>query len=168
MKREITYFAKALESPVKPFVVIMGGSKVSDKIQLIYNLLDKCDEMIIGGGMSYTFLKVLNNAPIGNSLFDKPGAEIVPQIMQKAAEKGVKIHLPIDHNCGDKFDKNCNAQVSDNIPEGWMGLDIGPKTAELWTQVLLNAKTICWNGPAGVFEFPAFEAGSFAILRAVV
>lgn len=81
MKKEITYFAKALESPVKPFVVIMGGSKISDKIQLIYNLLDKCDEMIIGGGMSYTFLKVLNNMPIGNSLFDKPGAEIVPQIM---------------------------------------------------------------------------------------
>lgn len=107
MSKEIEYFAKALETPERPLCVIMGGAKVSDKIQLIMNLLDNCNEMIIGGGMAFTFLKTLNNVEIGGSLFDKDGSEIVADIMAKAAEKGCNIHLPTDFRCGDKFAEDC-------------------------------------------------------------
>eukprot|EP00184_Porphyridium_aerugineum_P006100 CAMPEP_0184696550 /NCGR_PEP_ID=MMETSP0313-20130426/3792_1 /TAXON_ID=2792 /ORGANISM="Porphyridium aerugineum, Strain SAG 1380-2" /LENGTH=422 /DNA_ID=CAMNT_0027155183 /DNA_START=79 /DNA_END=1347 /DNA_ORIENTATION=- len=171
MKKELEYFAKALENPARPFVAILGGAKVADKIQLIMNLLDKVDEMIIGGGMAYTFKKVNDNMEIGNSLFDEAGAKIVPDIMKKAKEKGVKIHLPVDFVTADKFDPNATvgaATDKEGIPVGWMGLDIGPKSQEEFKAVVLRAKTVVWNGPAGVFEFAKFEAGTKAIMDAMI
>ena len=128
MKKELTYFSQALEAPPRPFVSILGGAKVTDKIQLIHNLLDKCDEIIIGGGMAFTFAKVLNNMEIGASLFDADGAKIVPSIMQKAKERGVTIHLPTDFVTGDKFSKDAAvgaATVDGGIADGLLGLDIG-------------------------------------------
>ena len=128
LKKELDYFARVLESPERPLTVVMGGAKVADKIQLIYNMLDIVDEMIIGGGMAFTFDKVLNGTDIGSSLFDEVGAEQVPNIMRKAQEKGVKIHLPVDYVTADKFSED--AQIShrtcaQGIEEGWFGLDIG-------------------------------------------
>jgi len=139
MKKELQYFSKILESPEKPLTVIMGGAKVADKIQLIMNLLNIVDEMIIGGGMAFTFNRVLNNANIGKSLFDEEGAKIVPQIMQKAKEKGVKIHLPVDFVIADKFEEGAQTAIRDigaGIDDGWMGLDIGPKTIKANSEVL--------------------------------
>jgi phosphoglycerate kinase len=150
MKKELDYFAKALEHPKKPFLVILGGAKVKDKIQLINNLLDRVDEMIIGGGMAFTFLKVARGINIGKSIFDEEGAKIVPEILKKAQEKGVKIHLPLDYLCGDKLDATSNDKLFEgNIPDGWMGLDCGPKTIELNRSVVSRAHTIVWNGPQG-------------------
>mmetsp|Transcript_13708 Transcript_13708/g.20050 ORF Transcript_13708/g.20050 Transcript_13708/m.20050 type:complete len:418 (+) Transcript_13708:20-1273(+) len=161
MGKELEYFSKALEEPARPLLVIMGGAKVKDKIQLIKNLLNLCNEMIIGGGMAYTFKKVLNNENIGNSMFDEEGANIVQEIMNIAQEKGVQIHLPSDSVCGDKFEEGCNVQVHGNsIPEGWIGMDIGPESQEQMAQVIQRAKTVVWNGPPGVCENPAFKAGS--------
>lgn len=171
MKKELEYFSKALETPARPFLAILGGAKVADKIQLIMSLLDKVDEMIIGGGMSFTFKKINNNMPIGTSLFDEEGAKIVPDIMKKASEKGVKLHFPIDFITADKFDPNATtgeAEDSVGIPDGWMGLDAGPKSRELFKEVILRCKTIVWNGPAGVFEFEKFAGGTKAMMDAVV
>jgi len=171
MKKELEYFGKVLETPKKPFLAILGGSKVSDKIKLIMNLLDKVDEMIIGGGMAYTFDKVLYNTPIGTSLFDENGAKIVPDIIEKAKKNGVVLHLPIDWVIADKYDKNANKKVvssKEGIPDGWMGLDIGPESRKIFSEVVLKANTSMWNGPMGVFEFPAFAEGTRSVMDALV
>lgn len=171
MKKELTYFSKALESPAKPFLAILGGAKVKDKIQLIKNLLERVDMMIVGGGMAYTFKKVMNSMPIGNSLYDEEGAKIVPEILEKAKAKNVQIYLPLDFVCGDKFDKDAQTKECDEaigIPDGWMGMDCGPKTIEKAKMVIMKAKTIVWNGPQGVFEMEKFAKGSLAFLDAVV
>lgn len=171
MKKELDYFAKALEHPERPFLAILGGAKVSDKIQLIDNLLDKVDTLVIAGGMSFTFKKVLNNTAIGNSLFDEAGAKIVPQLMEKAKKNNVKIVLPVDFVTADKFDKDANTGLAtdkEGIPEGWQGLDAGPESVKLYAAAINEAKTILWNGPAGVFEFEKFAKGTKATLDVAV
>lgn len=169
MGKEIEYFAKVLENPARPLLVIMGGAKVKDKIQLIMNLLDKCNEMIIGGGMAFTFLKVSKGVEIGSSMFDEEGSHIVEAIMKKAEEKGVRLHLPVDYVCGDKFAEDAQVNTLEgNIPEGWMGLDIGPKSIELMTEAINRANTVVWNGPPGVFEMAPFRNGSQAFYNAIV
>jgi len=170
MQKELDAFAAVLDHPKRPLLAILGGAKVADKIPLIRNLIDIADEIIIGGGMAYTFLKVLNNMPIGDSLFDPEGAKIVTELMDKAAAKGVKIHLPVDFICADKFAPDANTQPTDattGVPEGWMGLDCGPKSATLFSEVIARAKTIVWNGPSGVFEFEKFATGTKAVAAAV-
>ncbi|KAK0210465.1 phosphoglycerate kinase [Desarmillaria ectypa] len=169
VKKELEYFAKALEHPERPFLAILGGAKVSDKIQLIDNMLDKVNSLIICGGMAFTFKKTLENISIGNSLFDAAGSEKVAGLVEKAKQKGVKIVFPVDYVIADKFDKDAKtgtATDTKGIPDGWMGLDVGPKSRELFREAVLEAKTILWNGPPGVFEFPAFAAGSTALLDA--
>ncbi|KAK7582304.1 hypothetical protein V9T40_013749 [Parthenolecanium corni] len=171
LKKELLYFAKALESPEKPYLAILGGAKVADKIQLIENLLDKVTDMIIVGGMAYTFLKELKNMKIGNSLFDAEGSKIVQKLADKAKSLGVQLYFPVDFITADKFDENANcgsATLEDGIPDGWMGLDIGPKSVELVLEPIKKAKLIIWNGPAGVFEFEKFACGTKAIMDAVV
>ena len=170
MQKELDAFAKVLDHPKRPLLAILGGAKVADKIPLISNLLDLADEIIVGGGMAYTFLKVLRDMPIGTSLFDPEGAKLVPELMAKAEKKGVKIHLPVDFVCADAFDPAAKTQIASveaGVPEGWMGLDAGPKTREKFANVILQAKTIVWNGPAGVFEFDAFSAGTESMANAI-
>ncbi|CCA69675.1 probable PGK1-phosphoglycerate kinase [Serendipita indica DSM 11827] len=169
MKKELEYFAKVLENPERPFLAILGGAKVSDKIQLIENMLDKVDSLIVTGGMAFTFKKTLNGMKIGNSLFDEPGSEKVAALVEKAKSKNVKLVFPVDYVTADKFDKD--AQVGEatddsGIPDGWLGLDVGPKTSKLYRDTVLESKTILWNGPAGVFEFPNFARGSKDLLDA--
>ncbi|XP_072287855.1 phosphoglycerate kinase [Pyxicephalus adspersus] len=171
MKKELDYFAKALENPERPFLAILGGAKVKDKIQLINNMLDKVDEMIIGGGMAFTFLKVLNNMEIGTSLYDDEGAKIVKDLMAKAEKNKVRITLPVDFTTADKFDENANtgqATVASGIPEGWMGLDCGPESMKLFVEAVGRAKQIVWNGPVGVFEWDKFAKGTKAVMDKVV
>lgn len=171
MKKELTYFGQALGNPKRPFLAILGGAKVHDKIQLIKNLLDKVDEMIIGGGMAYTFLKTLNGMKIGSSLFDEEGSAIVGELMEKAEKKGIKIHLPTDFITADKFDKDANvgkATLDTGIPDGWMGLDVGEESIATFTTVIERASTIVWNGPVGVFEFEKFAVGSKTVLETIV
>eukprot|EP00052_Salpingoeca_macrocollata_P030514 m.319822 g.319822 ORF g.319822 m.319822 type:complete len:415 (-) comp23497_c0_seq1:46-1290(-) len=171
MKKELDYFAKALHNPQRPFLAILGGAKVADKIQLIDNLLDKVDEMIIGGGMAYTFKKTLENVAIGKSLFDEEGAKIVGKLLDKAKQKNVKVHLPCDYVTADKFDKNADvgsATDESGIPEDRMGLDIGPKSTKKFEEVVLRAKTVVWNGPMGVFEFDNFASGTKGVMDALV
>jgi len=171
MKKELEYFAKALETPQRPFLAILGGAKVSDKLKLIQNMLSKVNEMIICGGMAFTFKKVLQNVEIGKSLFDEEGAKIVKDIVDKAKEKNVQLHFPVDYLTADKFDKNATAGTatdSTGIPNGWMGLDIGEQSIKEFVEVIGRAKTILWNGPPGVFEFEKFENGTKAVLDAVV
>jgi phosphoglycerate kinase len=171
MKKELEYFAKVLEAPEKPFLAILGGAKVSDKIKLIDNLLDKVDSLIICGGMAFTFKKTLYNVSIGNSLFDEAGAKQVASIMEKAKKNNVEIVLPVDYITADKFDKNANtgyATDADGIPDGWMGLDCGEESIKLYRAVINKAKTILWNGPAGVFEFEKFANGTKATLDTAV
>lgn len=171
LKKELDYFGKALDNPDRPFLAILGGAKVADKIQLIGNLLDKVDEMIIGGGMAYTFLKVLNKMSIGDSLYDENGAKIVKDLMTKAETKNVKIHFPVDFVTADKFDKDAkvgSASAETGISDGLMGLDMGPKSLEKMQEVVKRAKLIVWNGPAGVFEFENFSHGTRGLMDAVV
>jgi phosphoglycerate kinase len=171
MKKELEYFAKTLENPERPFLAILGGAKVSDKIKLIENMLDKVDEMIIGGGMAFTFKKVIDNVSIGKSLFDENGSKIVKNIVEKASKNGIKLHFPVDYVIADKFDQNAKTDLATDktgIPEGWIGLDIGPESRKLFVEVIQRAKTILWNGPVGVFEFPNFEAGTKAVMDAIV
>ncbi|XP_056658876.1 phosphoglycerate kinase 1-like [Monodelphis domestica] len=171
MKKELTYFAKALESPERPFLAILGGAKVADKIQLINNMLDKVNEMIIGGGMGFTFLKVLNNMEIGTSLFDEEGAKIVKDLMAKAEKNGVKITLPVDFVTADKFDENAKtgqATLASGIPAGWMGLDCGPESSKKYAEAVARAKQIVWNGPVGVFEWESFARGTKELMNNVV
>lgn len=171
MAKELEYFAKALENPVRPFLAILGGAKVSDKIQLIDNLLDKVDLLIVGGGMSFTFKKVLDNMSIGDSLFDEEGAKNVENLVAKAKKNNVKIVLPVDFVTADKFDKDAqtsSATQEQGIPDNWMGLDAGPKSNELFAKTVAEAKTIVWNGPPGVFEFDKFATGTKSLLDAAV
>ena len=171
MKKELDAFGAVLDNPKRPLLAILGGAKVADKIQLINNLLDKADEIIIGGGMAFTFKKVLNNMPIGSSLYDAEGAKLVPDLMKKAHEKGKKIILPVDYVCGDKFAADAQVKVADDasgIQDGWLGLDVGPKSSAMFVDAIKRAKTIIWNGPAGVFEFPAFEKATKAMADAIV
>lgn len=171
LKKELDYFGKALESPEAPFLAILGGAKVADKIKLIENMLDKVNEMIIGGGMAYTFRKVIDKMEIGTSLFDADGAKIVEGLMEKAKKNGVKIHLPVDFVTADKFAKDAavgSATLESGIPDGWMGLDAGPKTIETMVEVVSRAKLIVWNGPVGVFEFDNFAKGTKSVMDAVV
>ncbi|MEJ1285182.1 phosphoglycerate kinase 2 [Cricetulus griseus] len=171
MKKELDYFAKVLENPERPFLAILGGAKVSDKIQLIKNMLDKVNFMIIGGGMAYTFLKELKNMQIGDSLFDEEGAKIVKEIMAKAEKNGVKITFPVDFVTADKFEENAKvgeATLESGIPAGWMGLDCGPESIKNNAQIVAQAKLIIWNGPMGVFEWEAFAKGTKALMDEVV
>ena len=171
MKKELDYFAQALESPKRPFLAILGGAKVSDKIQLIDNLLGKVNSLIICGGMAFTFKKTLEHVKIGTSLFDEAGSKTVGDIMAKAKKNGVQIVLPCDYITADKFDKNAKtgtATDEEGIPDGWMGLDAGEKSIELYKKTISEANTILWNGPPGVFEFDAFANGTKAVLDAAV
>lgn len=170
VEKELAAFAAVLENPRRPLLAILGGAKIADKIPLIRNLVEKADDIIIGGGMAYTFLKVLNGMQIGNSLYDPAGAEIVQELVAKAKEKGVRIHLPVDFITGDAFSPTANtgsATVESGIPDGWEGFDCGPKTRELFAKVIASAKTIVWNGPCGVFEFDIFAEGTKAMANAV-
>ncbi len=170
MQKELDAFAQVLDNPQRPLLAILGGAKVADKIPLIRNLIDLADEIIIGGGMAYTFKKVLNGMEIGDSLFDPEGAKIASELIEKAETKGVKIHLPVDFVCADKFAPDANTQITDDktgVPAGWMGLDAGPKSRELFAEVIGRAKTIVWNGPAGVFEFDLFAEGTKSMAEAI-
>ncbi|PWW75984.1 phosphoglycerate kinase [Tuber magnatum] len=171
VKKELEYFAKALESPERPFLAILGGAKVSDKIQLIDNLIPKVDSLIICGGMAFTFKKTLEGVKIGNSLFDEEGAKTVGEVMEKARKHGVGVVLPVDYITADKFAKDAQVGYATDergIPDGWMGLDCGEKSVELYKRTIALARTILWNGPAGVFEFDNFAKGTKAVLDAAV
>ncbi len=166
--KELDFMGKALEDPARPFVAILGGAKVADKIGVINNLLEKVDTLIIGGGMSYTFAKA-QGASIGNSLLDEENIPYALEMIQKAKDKGVKLLLPVDTVIADDFSNDANTKVVDAgcIPDGWQGLDIGPKTCELFADAVKNAKTVVWNGPMGVFEFPNFAKGTIAVAQAM-
>ena len=168
IQKEIEFMGGALADPKRPLVAILGGAKVSDKIGVITNLLDKCDTLIIGGGMAYTFMKSLGHS-IGTSLLEEEQVENAGQMMKDAEAKGVKFLIPVDNKVGKEYDENTEAQVvnSDEIPDGWMGLDIGPKSQELFTNAIKGAGTIIWNGPMGVSEWENFAAGTIAVANAV-
>ena len=169
MSKELEYFSKVLENPKRPLLVILGGAKVKDKIQLISNLVDKCDEMIIGGGMAFTFKKQLEGYEIGKSIYDADGAKLIEGIMEKAKAKGVKIHLPVDFVCGNSLEDATSIQtVETSIPEGWLGLDIGPKSIINFTNIINRASTLVWNGPPGLFENKNFRRGSEEFFNAIV
>ena len=171
VKKELDYFAQALESPKRPFLAILGGAKVSDKIQLIDNLLTKVNSLIICGGMAFTFKKTLEGVKIGNSLFDEAGAKTVGELVEKAKKNDVKIVLPVDYITADKFDKDAKtgyATDQDGIPDGWMGLDAGKESIKLFQQTIAEAKTTLWNGPPGVFELAPFAGGTKAVLDAAL
>jgi phosphoglycerate kinase len=170
MAKELAYFAKVIDAPAKPVCGILGGAKVADKIQLIMSLLDKVDIMIIGGGMAFTFIKE-GGVSIGNSLYDEEGAKLVPDIIKKAKEKGVELILPVDFVCSSKFGDDGEIKMGDlstGVPDGFLGLDIGPKSIELNDAALAKSKTIVWNGPMGVFEMGAFEAGTKRMMDKIV
>ena len=170
LQKELEYFGKALSEPERPFLAILGGAKVADKIQLIDNLLEKVDEMIIGGGMAYTFKKELDGMKIGKSLYDPEGAKIVQKLVDKARDKGIAIHLPVDFKTGDAFSNEANvgyATEQQGIGDEVEGMDCGPESIERFVAAVERAKTIVWNGPVGVFEFDKFAEGSRAIAGAV-
>jgi phosphoglycerate kinase len=169
MEKELTYLGKALESPEKPFVAIIGGSKISGKIDVIDNLLDKVDTLVIVGGMAYTFQRALG-VTTGKSLVEEDKIDIAKEALTKAKKNGVQLLLPIDNILADSFAPDAKTQPWDsskNFPADWQGLDIGPKTVAAISEIVSHAKTILWNGPAGVFEFPAFAVGTNAIANAV-
>ena len=169
MEKELTYLGKALDEPARPFVAILGGAKVSDKIQVIDNLLSKVDALLIGGGMAYTFHKALGKE-IGESLLEADKVDLAKETLAKAEAKGVRLLLPVDNVIADRFAPDAKSQVYDGsgeYPAGWMGLDIGAKTIELFSKEVADASTIVWNGPMGVFEFPAFAVGTNKIAKAV-
>lgn len=165
--KELGIMGEALDNPVRPFVAILGGAKVADKIGVIKNLLTKCDSLIIGGGMAYTFFKA-KGYEIGNSLLDADSIELAKDLMKEAEERGVALLLPVDTVVAKEFaaDAEHKTVLSSEIPEGWEGLDIGEKTIALFRDTILKAKTVVWNGPMGVFEFPAFANGTKAIAQA--
>jgi phosphoglycerate kinase len=170
LQKELSAFATTLETPQRPFVAILGGAKVKDKIQLIMNLLDQVDELVIGGGMAYTFKKVAHGMRIGTSLYDAEGAKLVPEIMRKAQARGIKLHLPVDFRIADRFHADAKCRVvtaAQGIPDDWMGLDLGPRSCINWARVIMRAKTVVFNGPQGVFEFPAFAGGTICTLQAM-
>jgi len=169
MQAELDNANKILENADKPFTAIMGGAKISDKILIIERLLDKVDNLIIGGGMSYTFAVALGGK-IGTSLLEADKVDLAKSLVEKAQSKGVNLILPIDTVVADKFDNNAATQIAPNrnIPDGWMGLDIGPETQKKFAEVIEQSKTVLWNGPMGVFEMPNFEKGTVAVAKAVV
>ena len=168
VKKELDVMGKALSDPARPLVLIMGGSKVSDKIGVIDHMLTLADHIIIGGGMSYTFTAA-NGGKIGTSLCESESFEYCRELLKKAREKGVQIHLPVDAVCGDHFAADAEPKVyaDGEIPDNMMGLDIGPETARQFAEVVKNAGTVIWNGPMGVFEFPAFAEGTKAVAKAM-
>src|SRR5262245_8902700 len=170
MEAELNAFSKVLESPQRPLLAILGGAKIADKIPLINNLLERANELIIGGGMAFTFKKELEGMSIGESLFDPEGAKIAQELFAKAKAKGVRITLPADFVIADKFDANANTKVvsdTEGIPAGWMGLDGGPKSIQLYNEAIGRANTIVWNGPSGVFEFEKFAGSTKAMADAI-
>ena len=168
IQKELKFLGEAVSNPVRPFTAILGGSKVSDKIAVINQLLEKVDNLIIGGGMAYTFLKA-QGYEIGNSLLEADKVDYAKEMLAKAEEKGVKLYLPVDSKAANKFAADAEVLVTEdqNIPEGYLGLDIGPKSVEKFVDVVNNSKTIVWNGPMGVFEFEAFAGGTLAIAKAM-
>ena len=166
LEKEIQYLGSAVENPVRPFVAILGGAKVSDKLAVVKNLLTKVDTLIIGGGMAYTFLKA-QGRKIGNSLCEDDQLGYANDMLALAKECGVKFLLPVDNIAADKFDPEANTQVVTEVPDGWMGLDIGPESVKLFSEALKGAKTVVWNGPMGCFEMPAFSKGTFGVCEAV-
>ena len=168
MEKEIRYLGNAVNDPVRPFTAILGGAKVADKLNVISNLLEKVDTLIIGGGMAYTFMKAMGYS-IGTSICEDDKVELAKEIMEKAKAKGVNFLLPVDNKVGDKFAEDCESKTvpSSQIPDGWMGMDIGEKTVELFCNALKGAGTVIWNGPMGVFEMPKFAEGTFAVAHAV-
>jgi phosphoglycerate kinase len=167
IEKETSIMGKALENPDRPFVAILGGAKVSDKIGVINNLLEKVDRLVIGGGMAYTFMKA-QGLNIGNSLLEADKVDYAKEMLDKAKAKGVKIYLPVDHVIAKEFKADAEATVVDGeIPEGFMGLDIGPKSVKLFDSAVSDAKTVIWNGPMGVFEMPAFAKGTKEVAEAL-
>ncbi|WP_338084641.1 phosphoglycerate kinase [Caldicoprobacter algeriensis] len=168
IQKELEVMGKALENPERPFVAILGGAKVSDKIGVIENLINKVDVLLIGGGMAYTFLKA-KGYEVGNSLLEEDKVELAKQLMEKAKEKGVKLLLPVDNVVAEEFKADAPHKVvdSDKIEAGWMGMDIGPKTREMFGEEIKKARTVVWNGPMGVFEMPAFAEGTKAVAKYV-
>ena len=167
LEKEIEYLGKVLASPEKPFVAIIGGAKISGKIDVVINLMDKCDTILIGGGMAYTFF-VSQGKKIGDSLLEKDKVELAASILKQAKEKGVNLLLPIDNVVADEFSETANTKIIEgDVDEGWMSLDIGPKTIELYSEQISTAKTIVWNGPMGCFEMAPFANGTNAICTAV-
>src|SRR5271170_635814 len=169
LEKELNYMGKALESPEKPFVAILGGAKVSDKIGVIDNLLGKVDALLIGGGMAYTFLKA-KGQDVGKSLLEADKIETAKEALAKAETRGVRFLLPVDHKLADKFAADAHTQIFEGdgpFPADWMGLDIGPRTIDFFSDEIIGAKTIVWNGPMGVFEMPAFAAGTMNIAQTV-
>ena len=165
MQKEIDFLGKAVENPVRPFVAILGGAKVADKLNVIDNLLEKADTLIIGGGMAYTFSKAVGGS-IGTSLVEDDKLDLAKEYLEKAGDKLV---LPVDNVIADAFSEDDNTSVADagQIPDGWMGLDIGPKSVELFRKTLAGAKTVVWNGPMGVFEMPKFAKGTEEVCKAI-
>ena len=167
IQKELKFLGEAVNSPVRPFVAILGGSKVSDKIAVINNLLEKVDTIIIGGGMAYTFLKA-QGYKIGTSLCEDDRLDYAKEMIQKAADKGVKFLLPVDHRVAAEFnDVEATVTEGQDIPDGFMGLDIGPKTEALYAEAIKDAKTVVWNGPMGVFEFENYNKGTIAVAKAM-
>ena len=167
MEKEIEYLGNAVENPTRPFVAILGGAKVSDKLAVVKNLLDKVDTLIIGGGMAYTFLKAQGH-DVGNSLCEEDQLDYARDMIEKAKAKGKRFLLPVDNVAADKFDPEANTQIVGNdIPAGWMALDIGPKTTELYAAAIKEAKTVVWNGPMGCFEMQKFAGGTMGVCKAV-
>ena len=168
MQKEIDFLGNAVNNPERPFVAILGGAKVSSKISVIENLLDKVDTLIIGGGMSYTFSKAMGGK-VGISLLEEDYCDFALNMLKKAEEKGVKLLLPVDHVVADDFSNDANIQVVSRgeIPDGWEGLDIGPETAKLYAEAVKTAKTVVWNGPMGCFEMPNFAKGTEAVAKAL-
>lgn len=168
LAKEIKAIEKVMQTGEKPITAILGGAKVSSKITIIENILDKVDNLIIGGGMTYTFVKA-QGGKVGDSICEDDKMELALTILKQASEKGVKIHLPVDVLASDAFDNNANTQFMDvnEIPDGWQGLDAGPQTLEIFKQVILDSKTILWNGPVGVFEMESFAKGTIAVGNAI-
>ena len=168
MEQEIEYLSKALHDPERPFVAILGGAKISDKIGVIENLLDKVNQLIIGGGMAYTFLKA-RGLPVGNSIVELDKLDLAKELLQKASDRNLIVYLPQDHVIGREFDPNTEFQVisSQEIPDGWSGFDIGPETVAKFSEIVDTAKTVIWNGPLGVYEFERFAQGTLEIARRV-
>jgi phosphoglycerate kinase len=166
MAKELEYLGKALQNPQRPFVAILGGAKVSDKIGVIQNLIGKVDALLIGGGMAYTFLKA-QAKEVGKSLVEQDKLDLAKQLLEQAQQRGIKFLLPIDHVVADKFEATAAHKTVNEIPADMMALDIGPKTIELFSDAIADARTIVWNGPMGVFEMEAFAKGTNAIAKAV-
>lgn len=168
IQKEIQFMGGALADPKRPLVAILGGAKVSDKIGVISNLIDKCDTIIIGGGMAYTFMKYMGHN-IGTSLLEADWVDKAGEMMQTAKDKGVKFLIPVDNRCGKEYKEDTEVLVckSDDIPDGWMGLDIGPKTEKLFADAIDGAGTVIWNGPMGVSEWDNFASGTIAVAKAI-